>query len=223
MFVGHLAVGLAAKRVAPEVNLGWLMMGVIALDLIWPILVLTGVERVRIAPGATAFTPLVFESYPWSHSLLMACLWGGGFAALGHPMGVARVYVPLLAGLVVSHWVLDFMTHAPDLPLWPGPSPRLGLGLWYSIPATFVIEGSLWLVGIATYLRTVRLGSNAARLAFWSFVLVTSAMWVAGPWSPPPPSAAALGWFGLIGWIVIPWVVAADRGSRVEPYAAASG
>jgi hypothetical protein len=222
MFVGHLAVGFAAKRVAPEVNLGWLMAGVTALDLIWPILVLAGVERVRIAPGATSFTPLVFESYPWSHSLLMACLWGGGFAVLAHRMGVARAYMPLLAGLVVSHWVLDFMTHAPDLPLWPGPSPRLGLGLWYSIPATYVIEGSLWLVGIATYLRTVRLGSTAARLALWSFLLTTSAMWLAGPWSPPPPSVEALGWFAMVGWIVIPWVVAADRGSRAEPYPAAS-
>ena len=80
MFVGHLAVALAAKRAAPDVNLGWLMAGVTALDLLWPPMLLAGIERASIVPGATAFTPLVFNSYPWSHSLLMALGWGVVFA-----------------------------------------------------------------------------------------------------------------------------------------------
>jgi hypothetical protein len=156
VFVGHLAVGLAAKRVAPRVNLGWLIAGVTALDLVWPIFVLAGIERVRIVPGATAFTPLVFAYYPWSHSLVMAFVWGGVLAGLARALGVPRSYTLLLVGLVVSHWVLDFVSHAPDMPLWPGPSPRLGLGLWNSIPATLLVEGILWVTGIVVYLRTVR-------------------------------------------------------------------
>src|SRR6185503_3871365 len=105
MFVGHLAMALAAKRAAPAANLGWLMAGVTALDLIWPLFVLAGIEHVRIVPGATAFTPLVFDSYPWSHSLVMAIGWGMLFAALGRSR---RLVAPaaLLVGLVVSHWVL---------------------------------------------------------------------------------------------------------------------
>ena len=128
MFVGHLAVALVAKRGAPAVNLGWLMAGVTALDLIWPVFVLAGVEHVRIEPGATAFTPLVFDSYPWSHSLVMAPIWGLALVAAAR---WRHVTAPawLLVALVVSHWFLDFASHAPDLPLWPGPSPRLGLGL----------------------------------------------------------------------------------------------
>ena len=82
MFVGHLAVALGAKRNAPKVNLAWLVAAVTALDLVWPILLLAGVERVRIEPGATAFNPLVFESYPWSHSLVMSLAWGVALYAI---------------------------------------------------------------------------------------------------------------------------------------------
>jgi len=210
MFVGHLAVALAAKPRAPQVNLGWLMAGVCALDLVWPLFLLAGIEHVRIVPGATAFTPLVFESYPWSHSLVMACVWGVVLAALARwrtPMPVGG----LLFALVVSHWVLDFATHAPDMPLWPGSSPKFGLGLWYSIPLTLVIEGAMWLAGIWIFLRTAPPRTSGARLAFWSFVVICTLMWATGPWGPLPPSERALGYFALIGWLIVPWAAAADR------------
>jgi hypothetical protein len=210
MFVGHLAVALAAKRAAPAVNVGWLMAGVTALDLVWPLFVLAGIEHVRIAPGATAFTPLIFDSYPWSHSLVMAGVWGLVLAALARWRGVSSAAL-LLVALVVSHWVLDYVTHAPDLPLWPGPSPRFGLGLWNSVAWTFVVEGAMWLIGIVLYLRFRPLCGWKSQVAFWSLVTITTIMWVAGPWSPPPPSPEALGWFALIGWIVIPWAALAER------------
>jgi hypothetical protein len=213
MFVGHLAVALAAKRSAPAVNLGWLMAGVTALDLVWPVFVIAGLEHVRIVPGATAFTPLVFDSCPWSHSLAMAFVWGVVLAVLAR----WRTAVPisgLLVGLVVSHWVLDFASHAPDMPLWPGPSPRFGLGLWNSIPLTLLAEGALWVVGIAVFLK-VRPGERG-RLAFWSLVAVSTLIWATGPWSPPPPNSRALGWFALIGWIIVPWAALADRAATLD-------
>jgi membrane-bound metal-dependent hydrolase YbcI (DUF457 family) len=219
MFVGHLALGLAAKRAAPGVNLAWLLASVAALDLVWPIFVLAGIERVRIVPGATAFTPLAFDSYPWTHSLVTSVLWGAVLVGLARRFDVPRSCSLLLVGLVVSHWVLDVVSHAQDMPLWPGPSPRLGLGLWNSIPATLLVEGSLWVAGIVGYLRGRQLAGRRARFAFWSLVVVTTVLWAAGPWSPPPPSVEALGWFALIGWTVIPWAAIADRRSRVEPTA----
>ncbi len=208
MFVGHLAVALVAKRAAPAVNLGWLMAGVTALDLIWPVFVLAGIEHVRVVQGATAFTPLVFDSYPWSHSLVMSVIWGLALVAVAR---WRHVTAPawLLVALVVSHWVLDFASHAPDMPLWPGPSPRFGLGLWNSIPLTLLVEGALWVVGIAVFLK-VRPGERG-RLAFWSLVAVSTLIWAIGPWSPPPPNSRALGWFALIGWIIVPWAALADR------------
>jgi membrane-bound metal-dependent hydrolase YbcI (DUF457 family) len=211
MFVGHVAVAMAAKRREPSVNLGWYMAGVTALDLVWPIFVLAGAEHVRILPGATAFTPLVFESYPWSHSLVMACAWGLVLAALARwrtPMSVGW----LLFALVVSHWVLDFASHAPDMPLWPGASsPKLGLGLWYSIPATLIVEGAMWIAGIGLFLRTPGRWTTGAKIWFWSLVVICSAMWASGPWGPVPPSEKALGAFALIGWILVPWAALADR------------
>jgi membrane-bound metal-dependent hydrolase YbcI (DUF457 family) len=210
MFVGHLAVALAVKPRARDVNLGWLMAGVCALDLVWPLFVLAGIEHVSIVQGATAFNPLVFDSYPWSHSLVMACAWGAALAALargrtGRPVGL------LLFALVVSHWVLDAASHAPDMPLWPGASPKFGLGLWYSIPLTLIVEGAMWLAGLWIFLRVAPPRTTGARLAFWSFVIICTAMWASGPWEPPPTSERALGYFALIGWLIVPWTAAADR------------
>lgn len=211
MFVGHLAAGLAAKRVAPSVNLGWFIAGVTALDLVWPILVIAGIEHVRIEPGATAFTPFVFESYPWSHSLVMSVVWGLVLVAVSRLARVPSSVSLLLVALVVSHWVLDFVTHAPDMPLWPGDSPRYGLALWNSIPGTIAVEGAMWIAAIALYLRTRTAQGERPGWSFWSFVVVCTLMWISGPFTPPPPSASALGWFGLLGWIVVPWAAWADR------------
>jgi hypothetical protein len=174
------------------------------------VFVIAGVEHVRIVPGATAFTPLVFESYPWSHSLVMAIAWGILLAAIGR----WRIAVPvsgLLVWLVVSHWVLDFASHAPDMPLWPGSSPKFGLGLWNSIPLTLIVEGAMWIFGIAVYLRVPGRRTIGANIAFWSLVAVCTVMWASGPWGPLPPSENALGWFAMIGWLTVPWAALADR------------
>jgi len=209
MFVGHLAVALATRRTVPTVSLGWFVASVLALDLAWPIFLLTGIERVRIVPGATAVTPLVFDSYPWSHSLVMAILWG---LLLSGAVRLARVHLStaLVVALVASHWLLDFASHAPDMPLWPGQSPRFGLGLWDSIPGTLLVEGAMWIAGITLYLRGRPAQPSVRRAAFWSLIVVCTGMWASGPWAPPPPSPAALGWFALVTWLLVPWAAFAD-------------
>ena len=214
MFVGHLAVGLAAKQRVPDVNLGWFIAAVTLLDLIWPILVILGVETVTIAPGATAFTPLVFDSYPWTHSLVMAVVWGLLLAILARMRGVPASVGPLLVMLVVSHWVLDVISHAPDMPLWPGNSPRLGFGLWNSIALTLLVEGAIWVGGIVIYLRAKASRGERPGWPFWSLIGLCTVMWITSPFQPPPPTVRALGWFALVGWIVVPWAAWADRKPR---------
>ena len=211
MFVGHLAVAFASKRLRPEVSLGWFVAAATTLDLVWPLFMLLGVEQVRIAAVGTGFNRLVFDSYPWSHSLLMAVIWGAALAAIARWRGVAAPAAYLIALLVVSHWVLDFITHAPDMPLWPGSSPRLGLGLWNSVPGTLALEGALWLGTITLYVKVRRPTGWLGPLALWSLVAISTVMWGAGPWSPPPPTPRALAWFALIGWIIVPWSVLADK------------
>jgi hypothetical protein len=217
MFVGHLAVALGAKRASPKTSLGWLMAAATTLDLLWPVFLLTGIEHVRIVAGATPFTPLVFDSYPWSHSLLMAVGWGVVLGGLARWRGADSRAFWVLVALVVSHWVLDWASHAPDMPLWPGNSPRLGLALWSSIPGTLVIEGAIWVAGMAIYLRGRTPRSWRGPAALWSLVGISTVMWALGPWTPAPPDARSLAWFALIGWLVVPWAAWADRN-----YAAAS-
>ena len=204
MFVGHLAVSLAAKAVEPRASLGALVAASFGLDLLWPILVLVGLETVSVAPGITAFTPLAFDSYPWSHSLLMACVWG---AAAGSFMywTSKRPRVAVLVGMVVlSHWLLDFVTHRADLPLWPG-GPKYGMGLWNSIAATIFVEGGLFVAAITMYIRAFKPCDAVGKWAFRVMVGLTGAVWIMQPWSPPPPSsnavaAVALAMFAFPFW-----------------------
>lgn len=213
MFVGHLAVAFAGKRVSPSTSLAWLVAAATTLDLVWPLFLLAGIEQVRIVPGATVFNPLVFDSYPWSHSLLMAAVWGIALAGLAQARGIEPRGTALIGALVVSHWVLDYVTHAPDMPLWPGRSPRLGLGLWNSIPGTLAVEGLLWATALVVYLQGRRARSWVGIVALGSLVAVCTVMWALGPWAPPPPSPRGLAWFALVGWIMIPWSIWVERSS----------
>jgi hypothetical protein len=204
MFVGHLAVALGAKQAAPRAPLGALVGAAFALDLIWPLFLLGGIEMVRIDPGNTAFTPLAFDYYPWSHSLSMAVVWAVGIGRVAAAV-LRHTRAGLAIGLtVLSHWLLDFVTHRPDLPLWPG-GPEVGLVLWNSIPLTLAVEGVLFAAGIALYLRGTRPRDALGRWAFWGLVLLTSAIWVSGPFSPPPPNETAIAVVALAMWIFPVW------------------
>lgn len=207
MFAGHLAVALSAKKVAPKVPLAVLVASAFGADLLWPIFLLVGLETVRIDPGNTAFTPLAFVSYPWSHSLAMGVVWA---AIAGH--FARRAFGSMRAGLVVSalvvsHWLLDYITHRPDLPLWPF-GPRVGLDLWDSVSGTIEIEGLLFAAGIAIYQHATRAIDAQGRWAFVALVVVVGGAWLSGPFSPPPPSVPALTVVALILAVVLPlWCI----------------
>lgn len=214
MFAGHLGAALLAKSVEPRASLGVYVAAAYGLDMLWPVLLLGGVETVRIQPGATPFTPLVFVSYPWSHSLAMSAM-GGGLAALAMTRVVSSRFASLAVGLVVvSHWFLDWITHVPDLPLWPG-GPVEGLGLWRSTTATLLVEGAFFLAAIAAYVRGTRARDAAGRWAFWGFVVLVTLIWVSGPFSPPPPSVGAIIVVGIVGALLLPaWSAFIDRHRR---------
>src|SRR5512144_2254744 len=125
MFIGHMAVGFVSKRLAPRASSGVLMAAPMALDLLWPVFLLAGWEQVNIDPGNTAFTPLDFVSYPYSHSLVMSAVWGALFASLYWGITRYAAGAMVIGTGVVSHWILDFVTHRPDLPLYPGGTIRL--------------------------------------------------------------------------------------------------
>jgi len=221
MFLGHFAVGFAAKRAAPKTSLGWLMAAPLLADLLWPIFLLAGWERVRIDPGNTAFTPLAFDAYPWSHSLVMMAAWGAAFGGVylvvsrsGTRGGRQSVTMPgsqrlgvaaLLAALVVSHWVLDVVAHRPDMPLIPGGGPLVGLGLWNSVPATLVVEGTLFAVGVGLYRSTTRPLDRTGLYAFEGFVIFLAILYASLLFAPPPPGVEAIAYSDLVAWLLPLW------------------
>lgn len=211
VFIGHCAIGFASKRVAPTASLGVLMAAPVALDLLWPLFLLAGWEKVRIDPGNTAFTPLDFVSYPYSHSLAMAAVWA---AALGLLYWVVARYTAgaLVVGVgVLSHWLLDAITHRSDLPLFPGGIARVGLGLWNSVPGTMSVEIAMFVAGVWLYSTTTRPRDRAGFYGYWAFLGVLMASYFANAFGPPPPSESFLARFSLGLWAFPLWAFWFDR------------
>jgi hypothetical protein len=216
MFIGHFGVGFAAKPLARPVSLGWLFAAAQFVDLLWPLLLLLGVERVRIAPGVTAVTPLDFEYYPFSHSLAAAFGWalavGAVYAVLRRNLGHALV----LAALVVSHWLLDAIVHRPDLPLYPGSPIRVGLDAWSSLPLTVAIEVPLFAAGVWLYARCTKPRDRSGTWGFAGLVAFLLAIYAANLLGPPPPSVAAIAWAGQAQWLLVLWAFWIDSHRRAR-------
>ena len=213
MFIGHFGVAFGAKRTVPAVSLGTLFVACQLADLVWPVLVIAGVERVGVQPGLTVVTPLDFIYYPFSHSLVAAASWALAFAALYTVLRGARTRTGiLLAAVVASHWVLDALTHRPDLPLTPrAGSTRVGLGLWDSLPGTLAVEVLLFAGGLWLYARATRAIDRTGRVALWALVAFLLAVYAANLFGPPPPSGMAAAWSALAMWLLVAWGYWVDR------------
>ena len=210
MFIGHLGLAFAAKKVAPRPSLGTLALAAQLVDGVWPVFLLLGWEKVEIVPGITAVTPLLFASYPYTHSLAAGAVWAlllaGGYYLLRRD-GVGAGWI---AALVVSHWILDFISHRPDMPLWPG-GPKVGLGLWNSVPATLAVEFALFAGGIWLYVSVTRARDRVGTWALAVFVLLLAVLYLAAVFGPPPPSVQVLAMSGILGWLFVVWAYWIDR------------
>jgi membrane-bound metal-dependent hydrolase YbcI (DUF457 family) len=213
MFIGHHAAAFAAKRFAPGVSLGTLFAATMWIDLVWPILLIAGVEHVRIAPGITAVTPLDFYDYPITHSLLNVLGWSVLAGIVYWIFRRSWRNAAIVGAAVLSHWVLDFITHRPDLPLWPG-GPKVGLGLWNSVAATIVVEVALFVAGLALYLRATTASDRTGTVALWALVVFVGVIYVANIIGPPPPSAEVIGYGALAAWLFVPWGYWIDKHRR---------
>ena len=217
MFIGHFAIGFAAKRFAPHASLAPLLAAPLFLDLLWLWFLLLGWEQVRIDAGNTRFTPLDLVYYPWSHSLLLSVVWATAFALVYH---LIAHYWPGTVAIwfgVVSHWVLDWITHRPDMQLYPG-SPYFGLGLWNSVAGTIVVEILMLTIGVGLYVRSTRAVDRIGRYAFFAFVGLLLVLYIGDRFSPPPTKVAEIVWTGIIATgIIIPWSWWFDRHRVVRP------
>jgi hypothetical protein len=216
MFIGHFAVGFGAKRFAPAASLGTLFLACQFADLLWPMLVIAGIEQVAVRPGATVVTPLEFISYPFSHSLLAGFVWGLLFAWAYVWLRRSRPSVGVvLAFVVVSHWVLDALSHGPDLPVMIGGSMRVGLGLWNSYLATVLVEGLLFVAGLTIYVRSTTAVDRTGSVALWALAAFLVIIYAANLAGPPPPSGMAAAWSALAMWLLVAWAYWIDRHRRL--------
>lgn len=210
MFIGHVGLAFAAKKLAPRPSLGTLALAAQLVDGVWPVFLLLGWEKVEIVPGITAVTPLDFVSYPYTHSLVAGAVWAlllaGGYYGLRRD----RVGAGWIAALVLSHWVLDFVSHRADMPLWPG-GPKVGLGLWYSVPATLIVEFALFAGGVWLYVSATRPRDRIGTYALAAFVGLLVALYLASVFGPPPPSVEVLALSGILGWLFVAWAYWIDR------------
>ena len=211
MFIGHFGVALAAKKIAPRTSLGTLVMAAQFVDLLWPLFLLLGLDRVIIAPGTTAVTPLDFISYPFSHSLLADIGWACLFAGLYKIVKQDARGAVCLWFVVMSHWILDAISHRPDLPLYPGSSTYLGLGLWNSRFWTILIEGAIFLFAAKLYARTTRPRDLIGTWAFRTFIAVLALVYLLNFFGPPPPSVKAVEFSALGMWLFVVWAYWLDR------------
>ena len=211
MFVGHYGVSFAAKRAEPSIPLWVLFIAVQFLDVLWAPFILLGIEKVRIVPGITASNPLDLYYMPYTHSLVGAIGWSVvGFLAYRFAFRPASTRAAAIVGAAVfSHWVLDFLVHRPDLPLYDN-TAKVGLGLW-NLPAVALgleaalLFGGMWLyfrLGIAR--RTAMLVFGVVMLAIQSYVF----------FGPPPASDKAAAATALVSYAVFAAVIRALERKR---------
>lgn len=205
MFIGHFGAGYAAKAADKKVSLGTLILASQFIDLMWPILVLFGIEKVKIEPGNTAFTPLNFIQYPLSHSLLAVAVWGILFGTIYYIIKKDKKGSILLGLLVLSHWVLDLFVHRPDLPLLPWSDIKAGFGLWNSVLFTLIIEGAVFITGIFIFIKTVKRKERGFKLKFWALNIFLALIYIMSIAGPVPNSDRDIAFAGLAMWLFVIW------------------
>ena len=214
MFIGHFAVGFAAKKVVPKPSLGTLFLAAQFIDLLWPLLLLLGLEKVLIDPGNTVVTPLNFTQYPISHGFVSVLIWGILVGGIYFILRKDKKTAFWLGMLVLSHWILDLLTHRPDLPLIPGSDVKVGLGLWNSLPGTILIEGGLFAFGVYYYMINTKAKNRTGVWSLWALVVFLLLIYVSNLFGPPPPEAGPIAYIGLAQWLLIAWGYWIDRNRK---------
>jgi hypothetical protein len=204
MFIGHFGAGLAGKKPGKDISLGTLFMAAQWLDLVWPVLVLLNIEIVKINPGDTILTPLNFESYPYSHSLLYTFIWSFLFGAVYFIFKRNFRNSVLLGLLVLSHWVLDLFVHRPDLPLYPG-GPLEGFGLWNLPIVEIPLEIIIFIIGIYLFVTSTKPKDKTGVFAYWGLIIFISVIYIMNLIGPPPPDTNAIAFAGIGMWLIVLW------------------
>jgi hypothetical protein len=213
MFVGHYGVALAANAADPSLPLPALMISTQLLDVAWSSFVLAGIEKVRLKRHFTATNDLDLFYMPYSHGLLSAAAWSvlAGLAVLAFLPGGSLLAAGLMAGVCLSHWLLDLLVHVRDLPL-VGDRFKVGFGLWNYRNLALAIELGVLFAGAAIYAASLDANSSG----MWWFTLTMTgalaALQIFSVFGPPPKSVKVFAANALAAYLLIAAVtMAGDR------------
>ncbi len=211
MFIGHFGAGFAGKKFSKSASLGTYFMAAQWIDLIWPILLLLGIEKVEIKPGVSSVTPLDFTYYPFTHSLLGVFIWAILIGTIYYFIKKNYKTSIILGLLVLSHWFLDLLVHIPDLPVLPGEGLKIGLGLWNSFAATLIVEGLVFTIGLYLYLKSTKAKNKTGNYSLLGLVIFLAAIYISNLIGPPPESPEAIGIVGNAQWLIVIWAYWIDK------------
>lgn len=202
MFIGHYGPAFGAKAALRQIPLWVLFLAVQWMDIVWSILVLSGIEKVRIAPGLMEGSSLDLYFMPYTHGLLGALVLsalGGGIVALFMRENRRAVFV-VVGICVFSHWILDLVVHRPDL--WIYDDVKWGFGLWRWLWVSLPLEIASLLLGAWYYARHVaaRGPSNAM---LWLFVAAMAGIEFYAVFGPPPVSGFAEARTALVAYGIL--------------------
>lgn len=221
MFVGHYAVCLAIKSYERKTSLGMLFISAQLLDLLFFSLALAGIESFSLHEHYLAASHLRIEQFHWSHSLVASLVWSVLvyciFMYLIPVRGSKAHRVALLMAFAVfSHWVLDYISHTPDLALLGSDSKKLGLGLWNSALLTWLLESTMLVVALMFYIKSTRIRRKKGKHAMAILVivmLIVNTAYIYGPLIHT--SEVSFSITALIIFVSLAWLA-----SRFEEYRA---
>src|SRR5437667_1199719 len=223
MFVGHYSVAFAARSERNKIPLWILFVAVQFLDYIWATLVLLGVEKLRVIKGFTAGSMLDSYYHPYSHTVITSLMWSVAGSVFYHLFCsrhgcLYRKSASVVVGLAVfSHWVLDFIAHPRDLPIYDN-RWKVGFGLWNYRDPEFALEIALLALGIALYLARNAIPAirKGAVIAFGIALLVIQIGDTYVPRTPLSDKATALGVWIFYTLFVLIALAVEKIGRRLE-------
>ncbi len=203
MFIGHYGPSFAIKAIRPAIPIWLLFIAVQLVDIAWAILVFLGIEKVRIVPGITASNPLDLYYMPYTHSLVGAGLWAAAAIVLCKPLRGVRNWsaAAWMGAAVFSHWLLDWLVHRPDLPLYDD-TMKVGLGIWNYPAIALALEALLLFGGMIMYLRRTQAINAIGRLGPPVFGILMLAIQGYIFFGPPPASPGAAAITALLSYFV---------------------
>jgi hypothetical protein len=208
MFIGHYGVAYAARTAAPKAPLAAYFLAVQALDVLFSVFVLSGIEHMEIVHKYTSYNPYRLYDMPITHSLAGSIAWAVAVGIIATVVRLPRRESLWLGLAVFSHFVLDLPVHTPDLTIAGNDTARLGLGLWNNVPIAMALELLLLLGGWALFSRSKRPDATFPKQRNRTFVGILVLVTIITPFMPDPSSPAAFAVQALVLYCALAWASA---------------